>query len=423
MSSFTLVLCRENGKRINMTTLRENLDGILVKSNYNNDWRINSYEILGPKNKGDKYLYETHISFDRHVKLDDVGDLGRLQKEYQKIVRILSDAGSSGAFLKYPWVVSSTTDATFDIVNIIVQPVESSDKGNVDDDEMNSLIDFEEAIALEDLNVPDVLINGTDEEIENHPCFAGIFSRAAHIRVIFSSLQTMKSTNGQRRNHCLLHGLPACAKSKLFNGTQQVLGKGGFLLINSNSATRAGIEKIFLKGVRQTGLPPVLFIEEIEKTHEQILTTWLSILDERAEVRKVTNKEASSAPARILCFATANDKVLFDRLMGGRPNHPGALSSRFTKKLYVPRPNWDTMRRILLRDIELYGGKSSWSEKCIEIAKEVGTNDPRTILGFLDGADRLLTGEYKNDIMKIYEMEQSDKKFQMEENDDMEIAA
>jgi MoxR-like ATPase len=219
----------------------------------------------------------------------------------------------------------------------------------------------------------------------------------------------MKDTGGMRRNHVLLHGLPGCAKSSLFKGVQTVVGHGGYLALNANSATRAGIEAIFLRRLKQTGVPPLVFIEEIEKTLEAILTVWLSLMDERAELRKVTNNEANRVETRVLCFGSANDKLLFDKLMGGRPGHPGALSSRFTKPLYVPRPNRDTMRRILLRDIKLYGGNPLWADKALEIADEVGTNDPRIVLAYLDGGERLLNGKYKEDIMAIHKLEQQDK--------------
>ena len=67
------------------------------------------------------------------------------------------------------------------------------------------------------------------------------------------------------------------------------------------------------------------------------------------------------------------------------------------------------MRKILLRDIELYGGNPEWVEPCMELSKKVKTNDPRMILSFLHGQDRLLTGEYQQDILRIFELEQKER--------------
>lgn len=404
MCQFKLKICRKNGKRVNPEKLKERLTPIIARAT-TSLWEAEEYKIDGPfLLKDGHWVYDVIVTFNRNRKTSDTV---KTEKEMDDIIASITEAGASTAFAKYPWYVDSS-ECSWDTTRRLNETDAVVEEEKENDEDVSGIIDFERAIPLEDLNVPDVLINGSDDEIESHPDFAGLFNRAAHIRVIFSSIHTMKVTDGQRRNHGLLYGLPACAKSTLLKGTQKVLGPGGYLSINSNSATKAGIEKIFLHHVKQVGLPPILFIEEIEKTQEAILTTWLSIMDDRGEVRKVNNRTAAYADARVLCFATANDKVLLDRLMGGRPKHPGALSSRFTKKLYVPRPDWETMKRILMRDISLYGGRAEWADKCIEIAKELGTNDPRTVLSLLDGGDRLMNGLYKQDIMKIYSMEKND---------------
>lgn len=400
---FTLKFSRQNGKRIKAEVLHERLAPI-VEAIQTSNWKISGNVVVdGPFDVGNNYVHDSVVEFLRTKK---TSDNTKMQTEMEAIIEDFNLRGKAPIFAKYPWKVDSyecSWDSSKKLNKTKVVEVSSNE-----DDSSENFIDFEKAVDLKDLNVPEVLVSGSDSEIESYPEFEGLFDRAAHIRVIFSSLKTMKKTEGMRRNHCLLWGLPACAKSTLFNGVMKVLGPGGYLSINSNSATKAGIEKIFLHHVAQVGLPPILFIEEIEKTQEAILTTWLSIMDDRAEVRKVNFRTAQSADARVLCIATANDKVLLDRLMGGRDNHPGALSSRFTKKLYVPRPNAETMKRILLRDIKLYGGRDEWADKCLEIAGELNTNDPRTVLSFLDGGDRLMDGHYKEDIVKIYQMQQDE---------------
>lgn len=415
LPSFTVSLQRKNGKRVEKDTIQNNLTPMIRRSTSGSRdyWHTKPFSVIAPVTPGgdDLYTYKTTITYERRTMRSNV-DANKLTLEMNAILGFLTESGKSSTFGQYPWEVVSHKTIGWKAVE---NPTKSADAASGDGVDLAELVDFDKALTLEELEIPEVLIHGTDEQIENHPAFLGLYGRSAHVRVMFSSIKTMQDTGGLRRNHCLLHGLPGCAKSSLFKGVQTVLGHGGYLSLNANSATRAGIEAIFLRRLKQTGCPPVIFIEEIEKTLEAILTVWLSILDERAEVRKVTNNEANRAEIRALCFATANDKLLFDRLMGGRPGHPGALSSRFTKPLYVPRPNRDTLLRILQRDIKLYGGKKEWAEKALEISDELGTNDPRIVLGLLDGGDRLLTGKYKEDILTIHQLELNDKKSELAE--------
>jgi hypothetical protein len=127
----------------------------------------------------------------------------------------------------------------------------------------------------------------------------------------------------------------------------------------------------------------------------------LGALDDRGELRKINAREMRNREIKILCLATANDKDEFDRLMGGTLKRPGALSSRFVHQLECPRPNREVLRMILTRDIDSYGGSSDWIEPALDLAAEIGTDDPRKVLGFLDGGHRLLTGEYQRDIRSI----------------------
>jgi hypothetical protein len=411
MPSFTVTLQRKNGKRVDTGVIQNNLNPIINRSTSGtrSNWTTKPYRVIAPVVPEDDgfYLYKTTITYERRSNRN--ADNNRLTNEMNAILSVLQESGQSSRFGDYPWTFSGPPK-TYGFEAIENPKSDAQPDGGADNVDLSELVDFDRALSLEDIEIPDVLINGTDADIEKHPAFQGIYGRAAHIRVMFSSIKTMKDTGGMRRNHVLLYGLPGCAKSSLFKGVQTVLGHGGFLALNANSATRAGIEAIFLRRLKQTGVPPVVFIEEIEKTLEAVLTVWLSMMDERAEVRKVTNNEASRAETRVLCFATANDKLLLDRLMGGRPGHPGALSSRFTKQLYVPRPSRDMMRRILLRDINLYGGNPLWADKALEIADEVGTNDPRIVLAYLDGGERLLTDKYKEDILTIHRLEKEDLK-------------
>lgn len=407
MPTLNVTLHRKLSKQVNRDTIKQQIDYIAKRavSGDRSQWSCKKFTVPAPKNHAGAWLYEVELKFERPSR-KRIG-IQNLPGKVAKLLEVVKESGANTKFNPSPWyVVKHTSDvAILNPVGITSAPADPNAPMNVGD-----VVNFSKALTLDDIEIPEVLINGTDEEIEAHPAFEGIYDRAAHIRVMFSSIKTMKDTKGMRRNHVILHGLPACAKSSLFMGMQKVLPVGSYLKLNANSTTRAGIEEIFLGKLKVTGVPPIIFNEELEKTLEAILTTWLSILDERAEVRKLNFRTSDQTEARVLCFATANDKLLFDRLMGGRPGHPGAISSRFTKSLYVPRPSWNVMEKILLRDIKRYGGKEDWAPKCIDIAKEMGTNDPRTVLSYLDGGDRLMDGSYKADLLRIGELEKQDKK-------------
>ncbi len=262
---------------------------------------------------------------------------------------------------------------------------------------------YEKVALPEELNIPEMLISGTDEEIENHECFKGVYGRSAHIRLAMSVLSAAFKTKMQRRHNILFYGEPACAKTSIVNGIKKVLGPTGYLELDSTATTKAGIEKLFLNGLA-TGVPPVVFIEEIEKTDESALRVWLSALDERREIRKVNYRTATVRKFDIVCIATANDKECFDRLFkGGSQKGKGALSSRFTKQIYVPRPDRNILKRILERDINQFGGKKSWIEKCLDLSDKLKINDPREVLSYLVGGDRLLDGSYQADVLKVVE--------------------
>lgn len=414
-----------------------------------NTWELHNKQIKPPVNLHDgRYLYNINLVFNRKRGQNNPDVI---QRQANDLLLVVETAGKNTKFKEYPFVIDNHTlnddpeDRTGEYTDLLrnaiqertrnltplemavrtdgtvpgVPPVEITDTPEIETDapaamprNEQDVITFERAITLEELEIPEVLISGTDEEIEVHPCFQGIYGRTSHIRVIASSMKSFKESNGARRNHIVMHGLPACAKSKIMHGFMEMLGgvgSGAFIIFNADSTTKAGIETMFINRMRDTGIPPFVFIEELEKTIEAVSTIWLGVLDERREIRKINYRQQDVVHTNILCTATVNDKIAFDRMMGGRPGKPGALSSRFVKQLYVPRPDKEIMRRILRRDIEMNGGNVDWIDPAIKLSEDIKTNDPRMILGFLDGQDRLLTGEYQNDIIKIYNLEKKER--------------
>lgn len=405
MPSFTCTLERKITKRINPETLKEQIEHVADRgtAGIRKAWSYSRFKLAEPEKAGELLLYKIDMKFERggNSVTADV-----LNKEIAAVLEYMQSTGLSSKYKPYPWAVTNIVPSwKHAAVPILVSPeVVAAEETKV----VGDIVNFEKALTIEEIEIPDVLVHGSDAEIENHSAFTGIFGRAGHIRLIASAIKRMKDTKGQKRNHILLWGLPGCAKSHILMGWMKVLGVGGYVTVNANSVTRAGVERIFLDRLKETGCPPIFFAEEVEKSIESISNVWLSIMDDRAEVRKVTYHRQERAETPVLMVATANDKVLLDRLHGGRPGYPGALSSRFTKKLYVPRPDVEIMKRILLRDIELYGGDIAWVEPCLDIAGELKTNDPRIVLSLLDGQDRLLDGSYKEDILNIHNMETKD---------------
>jgi hypothetical protein len=67
--------------------------------------------------------------------------------------------------------------------------------------------------------------------------------------------------------------------------------------------------------------------------------------------------------------------------------------------LYFPRPSNNILKRILRREIDEFGGDPTWIDPIIELARELGEDDPRVITGHLAGGNRLLNGTYQRDIL------------------------
>jgi hypothetical protein len=392
MAQFMVEIQREHTRRLSIEQVKEQIELLAARgiAGTRDNWELTEMHIPEPEYDSSPIIYRAMLEFTSKNKPKNP------TKEMTDVCKYIAKKGSSTTFKDRPWTIPAPPQPS-DFVPGSGPPAPEG--------EADYMVDFNAATPLNEITFDDVLIHGTDEQIENYGPFKGIYGRAPHIRVCFSSIKTMIDTGGKRRNHVVFYGLPGAAKSTLFRAIQEVLGKGSYLGINSNSATKAGIESLFLSKLKETGTPPFIFIEEIEKTNEAILNTWLSILDERREVRKLTHTRADKASANVLCFATANDKELFDKLAGGRDNHPGALSSRFNKQLYVARPTREQMRLILKRDVDAFGGRDEWIDKCLEIMDELHETDPRVVLGYLDGADRLMDGSYKRDLKTIHEAE------------------
>jgi hypothetical protein len=338
-------------------------------------------------------------------------DTNAVSQQWDVIQEMIAKAGCSSQFNKYPWTVIDE-DVT------VADDEELREEGMSVDEEneettgkkpagvkrevpsgVYNICGPSDVLTIEDLKekFPHDLLNGTDEYIENHEAFKGIYGRGPQIRSVLSTIWSFITSGGERANHTLLYGPPACAKTSILLRILGLFGEGAVLRLDSTSTTRAGLERMIFKQLEV--VPPLFMCEEIEKADEAALRIWLGAMDDRHEFRKVNFHMQQVRKVYFLALATANDKEKFDGMMGGRPGAPGALSSRYVHQWECPRPNQTQMRLILQRDIARFGGKMEWVEPCVALATEVSTDDPRRVLGFLDGGDRLLDGSYQNDVL------------------------
>lgn len=386
-------------------------------------WQCINKETKADK-KGGSWVGVVTLYFEKTRGRRNDGDT--VEKQWSKIMEMIAKAGSSTKYNKYPWAIieddatddpeetkevleeEQVYDPHFDETPMIESEGNSKKIKGIKREVPPGVHDVcvpTKVLTLDDLRIkfPHELMNGTDEQIEMHEAFKGIYGRGPQIRSVLSSIWSFVESKGERANHTLLWGLPACAKTAILLGLIKLFGEGAVLRLDSTSTTRAGLEKLIFKELEF--VPPIFVSEEIEKADEQALRIWLGAMDDRHEFRKVNFHMHQVRKVYFLSLATANDKEKFDLMMGGRPGSPGALSSRFVHQWECPRPNQTQMRMILKRDIERFGGNHEWIDPCLDLAKRIGTDDPRKVLGFLDGGNRLLNVSYQNDLLLMHKKE------------------
>lgn len=227
--------------------------------------------------------------------------------------------------------------------------------------------------------------------------FDHIYERESQIEIVLSAINAALVSQMANRYHCVLFGEPACGKSEILLSVGRMLGVDGdqYLKLDATSTTEAGIKKHLLEVDR---IPPVLIIEEIEKTEEKTLRWLLGILDTRGEVRNLnarTGAQQRSVP--MLCLATVNDMEKFEGMLAG------ALASRFSQEIYCPRPTKLIMQRILEREVARVNGKPEWIPPTLAYCCDLNhIFDPRKVIPVcLCGRDALLDGSYQRHLEAV----------------------
>jgi hypothetical protein len=259
------------------------------------------------------------------------------------------------------------------------------------------------------LTRPKLVLPPYDQEAHDQ-WFSDVYERDAHIRIIYQAIQAYVESDGEDRSHVLLEGKPAGCKTRLFERFKTWLEDEGDLervaFIDGPTMTKAGLENWLLDNAENGTLPEIIVIEEIEKQAMDNLLTLLSVMGSGYVSKTNARIGRNRQDAKVLVFATCND---LDKLLEFRA---GALYSRFTHQLHCVRPSRELMGRILEDKIRsMRNGKMAWAKAALEFAyDELKTDDPRKIVGLLNGRDKLLTGEYQNDYRSIMKAWQEEKK-------------
>lgn len=389
---YKLNLQRVNGKKSSIVKVNKQIDYLVARAlagTRGKCWTANRKHEQ-PYEENGLWVFNVSLTFE---KIKGHKDGQAEENQFNQIKAMLAQTGLSSKFGPYPWKL---------LDNDAIIPVQTEKPKKVVHG-VSGIHDVQNPIIVKNwnqLHIPPELFK-SDAEISNHPCFQNIYGLEPQIRTILSGIQSAIETDGNRRFHYVLHGPPACAKTTTLLAIEQLLGPGSVLRLDATSTTRAGLERLFFQDLPE--VPPLVFMEEAEKANEDWLKIWLGALDDRGEIRKVNFRMCQTRQIKILFFCTVNNKHAFDQMMNDKSGskQPGALSSRCVNDIYFPRPNEKILTQILIREIRNNGGKEEWIGPCIKLAKDLETNDPRKVLSFLAGQDRLLTGEYQKDRLAI----------------------
>lgn len=296
------------------------------------------------------YHYEMYLA----VKYEN-GDIPSKQT-YNAIVRnVFSYAGAAA---RGSWELSSINDEEYEA------PAEGETPSDPE-------------VGYSDVTIP--------EDFEKY--FAHLFGLDPHIHMVRKAIEAGKTSGWRNRFHRVLIGPPACGKSDLLLSLQRALGEDAVMQFDATATTAAGAIK---KLEEAEILPRVAFIEEAEKADEKAFAWLLSVMDQRAEVRKQTARKTIERDTKLLVFLTVNDESAFRRML------KGALASRCGQPIYFQRPSREQLQGILEREVAKIGGNFAWIKPALDWCDKEGISDPRQAIDIcLTGADELLTGQYQ----------------------------
>lgn len=367
MSKHQIIAERGISKRQGDDVIREQVNrcaSLALKGSRGQGWTYRIAKIEQPEAR-QGVLYRATVNF------DTTSNRESLLEKWPRIVKRFAEAGCAGNLRTHPWIVRSP-EGYQEIAAAAHEEQIRSDRIKAAADEPKEL--------------------GT-VNLEPGDNFARIYGRDAQIRRIMDALHLGQRTNWVKRKNSLLDGPPGCGKSEIMLGMRAMLGEEGkaWRWFDATTMTKAGaVEEIMESRI----VPPVLFIEEIEKCEEAALRWLLGVMDTRGEIRRLNYKVGNQARnVRMVVIASANNVKLLKTVMSG------ALYSRFQNKIFCPEPDREIMRRILMREVVEIDGDEKWVEPALEFAYDKWCiTDPRDVINIMScGGKRLLNGEAQKD--------------------------
>lgn len=351
-----ILFVKETQRRLNEKALANNTThilGALTKSMAARGWSLvprvpdGKHVVFFDRDEGYRYFMHFDLCYE--------GDELPQKSEIKAIAKIMHSRGSNP--LGGRWTLESIDREPYVVA----------------DGEVISAKDF---TAYAELNVP--------EDFET--AFDHLYGLESHIGRIKLALEVAQMSQFHNRYHVALIGPPGCGKSDICETLAEVLGEDAVMKFDATATTAAGAIKQLDEAEI---LPRVLVVEEIEKVSAEALSFLLAVMDMRGEIRKTTARKQIVKDAKILVIATVNNHELFDGMLAG------ALSSRFSNKLWFRRPSQEVIRKILVREVEKIDGDEAWVEPTLEYAREKSITDPRMISALcLCGRDAWLDGSF-----------------------------
>lgn len=375
-----IVVERRVKKRLSVARIKDQLQKIAdtaMKSGRGTGWTYRlPQRIVDPIEEKDVQVYRITLTFSTTSNRDSLMD------KWPNIVKRFAEAGCAGQYRGTPWTVVDPTGY-----------VQIASKAKVEEQKAKTrkVMQDEDKVLGEINLVP----NGH---------YARLYNREPQINRILGALRLGKRTDWSKRTHSILDGPPGCGKTEIMLSTSRMLGEENkaWRWFDATSMTKAGVlEELIESPV----VPPVLFIEEIEKCDEASLRWLLGVMDTRGQIRRTNYRVGNQAKhVRMCVIASANDVNLLRKLMSG------ALYSRFQNKIYCPRPDRVVMEQILTRECQEIKGKTEWIEPTLQFACDKWCmTDPRDVITIMScGGDDLLKGSYQKDYEAT--MHPSDKK-------------
>lgn len=237
--------------------------------------------------------------------------------------------------------------------------------------------------------------------------FADVYDRDAQLRLINDAVQTHVLTNGEIRAHTILYGLPGGAKTTVLERLKPLYDDEHerMVFMDATSMTKAGLENWLLERAETRSLPEIMVFEELEKVESKDNLMCLGSVMASGYLMKTNARIGRvQVPCRFLVLATCNDEEALKSF------RRGFLWDRFTNQSYCPLPDRETLRRILVDKIaRIPGGRPVWADRALELADRLGIKTPRKVIGYLAGRQRLESGAYQLDTIRVFAAEKREK--------------